>query len=84
MRKSLFKCNNCGLEVNLMTPVNRPCPNCGGEFIEDFESEILSIIGMNKKQQPTDWAIEREIQRSMPDIIAGFEKLLAEEANDER
>jgi hypothetical protein len=30
----LFVCDDCGLEVHLHPPVERPCPNCGGNFVK--------------------------------------------------
>lgn len=32
---SIFHCKSCGLEVALTPPVERPCPNCGGEFVSE-------------------------------------------------
>lgn len=32
---SIYHCKDCGLEVALTPPVERPCPNCGGEFVSE-------------------------------------------------
>lgn len=30
--KALYRCDGCELELFLLAPVERPCPNCGGDF----------------------------------------------------
>jgi len=43
MRRALFRCDNCEMEEYLIAPVERPCPACGGQFIEIEEEDEFNF-----------------------------------------
>lgn len=82
-RRALFKCDDCGMEIHLLAPVERPCPACGGTFIEQEDADIdLGYKPPERRQQIRALAIERLVRESMPEIYAGFDQLLWENSPD--
>ena len=73
----LHRCDECGLEVHLRVPVTRPCPGCGGTFELISEATFEDALA-SRRREIDSLAIERIVREGMPDIIEGFEKLLAE------
>lgn len=87
LRRAYFKCDNCGMELHLIAPVDRPCPACGGTFNEiddDYEDMGNLDLGMQtlsvQNVKLSSKLVDKIIDDEMPEIIRGFEELLAEDA----
>ena len=75
MDRQLHRCDGCGMELYLLGPATRPCPSCGGTFrTMDFNAMLSSVVDSRKSQAAQ---IEEYVEKAMPDIISGFEELLA-------
>lgn len=89
LRRAYFECDGCQMRLHLLAPVERPCPNCGGNFVEidddeDYGQMDLGIVGQlsadRVKLAPK--LIDKIIEDEMPEIIEGFEVLLAKDAKE--
>lgn len=89
LRRAYFECDGCQMRLHLLAPVDRPCPACGGTFLEieedeDYSPLDLGVIGQlstNKVKLSTK-LIDKIVEDEMPTIIDGFEKLLAKNAKE--
>lgn len=66
------------MEIRLLAPVERPCPDCGRSFVEIADNIDLGY----KAVRQANVNVERIVQESMPEIIEGLELLLWESSPD--
>lgn len=70
----VYRCANCGLEVALAPPVERPCPNCGGAFI--------TLDYFWDRREPDDLyspVINRIVNETFEQIFTELESYLGEQ-----
>lgn len=86
-QRAYYECDNCHMKIHLVPPVERPCPACGGNFIETEEEEEFSDLDLGTHRQlsvskikMTDKLIDKIVEDEFPAIIEGFEDLLANDA----
>jgi hypothetical protein len=87
MEQGFYVCNGCELALHLLGPFERPCPNCGGDFILTDERSYYAppIHHPSQAVQREDLVIEtkkewaaRIAAENIDGIIESFEKLLAQ------
>lgn len=72
----VYRCANCGLEVALTPPVERPCPNCGGDFV------TLDFWDHREDRDLYTPVIDRIVEETFPQIFTELESYLAEQVDD--
>ena len=69
---NIYHCSGCGLEVALTPPVERPCPNCGGEFVAE------NFFGRDRNLYTP--VINRIVSDNFDTLIDEMESYLEEQA----
>ena len=73
---NIYRCKDCGLEVGLTPPVERPCPNCGGRFAS------ISMFDENRERSLYTPIIDRVVADGFDTLMEEMESYLEEQALD--
>jgi hypothetical protein len=97
--KALYRCDGCRLELHLLAPVERPCPNCGGEFrtVSGYNHPVEAandmVTRVPKRIQSREQQIDAIVHKEAPAMIEQVVEFLRttsegsygkEEGNDNR